>query len=256
MQASPRGRHFPPRPPGRHCSVSEAIHLKKDEKHREATTMLVTSLGFISLNISFFLYFFVFVPQIFHNRHTQHIANLSLTLHFLLFFTYLLDLFYGFAYSLQWQYKTVSCVCLFLIFIQHGQLVRFQFQHQQYKLVIANISLFIISIFSLFYFFIFLHHTLSTTQTASIGYISRVSYVIYSTPQILKNFKLKSTNAINLTFIYLNIILTLLDTLSAWCLDWGWPNKLAAPVMTGMMLVLLLQTHFYSENTMRQPSLA
>ncbi|MBI5448281.1 MAG: PQ-loop repeat-containing protein [Gammaproteobacteria bacterium] len=202
-------------------------------------------VGNISLNISFFLYLILYIPQIIHNRHTEHLLNLSLSMHFLLYTAYLSDLFYGYSSHLPWQYKTVSMVGLSLLIIQHLQLTNHFMKNQKQTKVIFNFLFFIFTLATCYYFFIIQHTELTASTTLIIGSISRAFYLLYCLPQIIKNKILKSANAMSIQFLYLNLSLSILDMISAWCLNWGWPNKISAPVMSLASILMLLQVKKY-----------
>lgn len=205
--------------------------------------MVSTSLlGAISLNTSFVLYLIVYLPQIVHNCTHSHLAQLSIGMHVLLYTAYCLDLLYGFSSHLQWQYQTVSVVGLSLLMVQHLQLT-YYFKTQKKRYWVCFNHLFLLTTIGLMlWFFILKNHLLGHFETQWVGYASRAGFLLYVLPQILKNNTLHSKNAISVSFIYLNICLSILDLISAWCLDWGWPNKLASPIMVCFMLVLLFQT--------------
>jgi uncharacterized protein with PQ loop repeat len=199
-------------------------------------------IGNISLNVSFILYLIVYIPQIIHNRKTVHLAHLSLGLHSCLFLSYTFDLIYGFASHLPWQYKTVSVVGLLMILIQHTQLMRLFIQNQRRSLIKLGILFLVLNSLAIGYFFIINGGALTPQNTLILGVLARIYGLLYSLPQIIKNHISKTTNAISRHFIYLNLTLTLLDSISAWSLNWGWPNKLAAPVSAVLMLTLLFQS--------------
>jgi uncharacterized protein with PQ loop repeat len=208
--------------------------------------MTTAMIGTISLNISFVFYLLVYLPQILHNRKSNHISSLSMGMHFILYSSYCLDLLYGFSCDLQWQYKTVSVVSLTLLVIQHIQITCHY--HTQKKWLLFNFNL--IFIFtagvSIVYFFTVYQASVSELTSQIIGYLSRAGFLIYTLPQIMKNRALKSANAISIKFIYLSLTLSMLDMTSAWCLDWGWPNKLGSPLTMSLMLIMLLQIKKYN----------
>ena len=210
--------------------------------------MLSPSLiGAITLNVSFVLYLLVYVPQILHNRHTHHLAHLSIGMHSLLYMGYCLDLLYGFSHHLQWQYKTVSMVGFSLLVFQHLQLMRYFGMQRKWPWVHMS-GLLLMSALGVLYFFIQQKAQVSENNTLAIGYLSRLCFLLYTLPQIIKNKTLQSANAISLKFIYFSMTLSLLDLISAWCLDWGWPNKLATPIMLSLMGILLMQRKKYGLN--------
>jgi hypothetical protein len=211
---------------------------------------ILSWVGNFSLNISLVLYFIVYIPQIIHNQKANNIAGLSLWLHGLLYFSYLFDVLYGFASSLPLQYKIVSIAGLLLVIIQHIQLLRYFIHQKSYRLVKIGILFFLASFMILYIFFNILSVSYFSLQTVLIfGAIAQVCGLIYCMPQIVKNKYVKSTRAISMYFVYLNLFIAILDTTSAWCLNWGWPNKFAAPVNIFFMLIMLWQHKQYSANS-------
>ena len=216
--------------------------------------MLISTIGNISLNISFVLYLIVYVPQIIHNQTSKNIAQLSLGLHFLLYISYSLDLCYGFSNHLPWQYKTVSVIGLLLVLVQQLQLIQFFVRQRFFFLVNASGLFLLLNCLTTTYFFIVKHGVVDYQTTFMIGSIARLCGLMYCVPQLIKNKMSKSANAISLHFIYLNLFVALLDTISSWCLDWGWPNKLSAPVNIVLMIMMLAQIkkYAYSFNVLKE----
>jgi uncharacterized protein with PQ loop repeat len=206
-------------------------------------------IGNTTLNISFFLYLVVYIPQVLHNRHSSNIAQLSLVMHLLLYTSYCFDLIYGVASHFQWQYKTVSVVGLSLIMLQHLQLTNYFLIKKMPLLVATNVIVLTSTFVGIYYFFIPYEATLNTQTIAIIGSIARLCSLTYCLPQVVKNRMLKSTHAISIRFIVLNLMLAMLDTSSAWCLNWGWPNKLASPLTVLIMSAMLVQVRQYSYRT-------
>lgn len=197
-------------------------------------------IGEISLNCSFILYLLMFVPQIYHNYKSPHIASYSLGMHYILYSSLWLDLVYGFSSGFQWQYKTVSVIGVLLLTIQHLQLTASFLTKKEWPWLIINLVYLVMFTYATFYFFNTIHH-LTERPTAVIGYTSRLGFLLYSLPQIIKNRRTISAQAISITFVHLSLLLACLDTISAWCLDWGWPNKLASPLTIILLLILLMQ---------------
>lgn len=198
-------------------------------------------LGMVSLNIAFVMYLFVFIPQIWHNRHVEHLQNLSPMMHLVLYFGVMFDLFYGFANDFQWQYKAVSIVSLVVLSIQHVQLLQFFYQRAQWRAFFFNLFILLIMISSIYYFLMERHQVLSSWSALTVGYVSRMCYQLYAIPQIIKNIKLQDASAVSRHFLWINTTLLILDTISGWCLDWGWPAKLSPPISLFMMGILLYQ---------------
>ena len=209
------------------------------------TSTSLMMIGRMSLNISFIVYLLVYLPQILHNRRKQHLPSLSLPMHYILCSSYCLDVLYGFSSDLQWQYKTVSIVGLILLIVQHVQLSK-HYQTQNNARVIHYHRLFLLAISTLIlYFFIEKQATLSEQTTQTIGFLSRIGFLMYTVPQIIKNKTLKSTHGISIAFVYLSLTLSILDMTSAWCLDWGWPNKIGPPLTISLSLIMLRQRKKY-----------
>lgn len=208
--------------------------------------MTAYTIGSIALNIGTILYLFVYLPQISHNRKQQHLVNLSLNMHLTFYFAYMLDLIYGFAMHLQWQYKLVSTVGVCFVFIQHCQLTGLYWKSSNNKRIVQIYLLILVgTLIFMSYFFTKLHAHLSMPTIVVIGFVSRILFLSYTVPQIVKNYRLKVANAINMYFICLSLILSVLDVIASWCLDWGWPNKLGTPVMITFLLLLLIQYKKY-----------
>jgi uncharacterized protein with PQ loop repeat len=207
--------------------------------------MISTLVGTISLNISFVLYLVIYWPQIIHNRKPHHLSGLSGCMHYILYSSYCLDLIYGFSRDLQWQYKTVSTMGLLLLTTQHLQITRY-YQSQK-KWLQFTFSLFFTGFIAIVlgYFFIENQANLSKYITQTTGYLARIGFLIYTLPQILKNRTRQSANSISILFLWSSLTLSLLDMISAWCLDWGWPNKLGAPIAMSLVVIMLLQIKKY-----------
>lgn len=221
--------------------INEAMHHP---------TSLLSIAGNFTLNLSFVLYLIVYIPQILHNQRTAHLNQLSFGLHTLLMMSYSFDLLYGFAYHLPWQYKIVSVVGLFLVTIQHVQLIRFFVNIKSTFRLKLSLLLFISNGILLLFFFIPLQSTLSFSATCIVGIIARACGLIYCLPQIIKNSLSKSATALSVKYLYLNLIVALLDTCSAWCLNWGWPNKLASPCSAMLMLTMLFQVKKFEHQSL------
>ena len=202
-------------------------------------------IGAISLNLSFGLYLILYVPQLIHNRKSTNIAQLSLNLHLLLYISYFFDLCYGFSKHLPWQYKTVSVIGLLLIGVQHLQLIKYFIHSGHYFLTQLSILFLIINLGAIYYFFSMAHATLPQQTTLIVGIIARFAGLMYCLPQIIKNKIIQSANGLSVHFLRLNFTLALLDTISSWCLNWGWPNKIAAPISTIFMMIMLSQIKKY-----------
>ncbi len=209
-------------------------------------------LGQFTLNASFILYLMVYLPQIIHNRCKIHLASLSGGMHLSLFCGYLLDLFYGYSKCLPWQYKTVSIVGIFLLLIQHLQLINHHKQQKQILKLISHILMLFAAIIITWIFFTSLHQQISVETTNILGYTARFFFLIYLIPQLIKNKRRPASQAISHYMIYLSLILCICDGISAWCLDWGWPNKIAGPFTLIILITLLKQQNTRKLSTIKK----
>ena len=187
------------------------------------------------------------IPQIIHNQKSRHIGGLSLWLHFLLYVSYSFDMVYGIADQMPLQYRMVSVVGLCLVMMQHIQLLKFHVLRRSYLLVKLGF-LFLVTHAVLYYvFFSKLNTTgFSANSILLLGIVARGCEIIYCVPQIFKNRISRSASAVSRHFIYLSLFVAVLETLSAWCLDWEWPNKVVAPLSMLVMFIILLQHYKYS----------
>lgn len=196
-------------------------------------------IGLFSLNISFVLHLILYLPQVLHNRRDAHIQYLSINMHLILFFCYFLDIFYGFASNMQWQYRTVSIVGFSLLVIQYTQIIYYLITNGNKHLSRIHTLILASSICCVYYFFANLNGIISVTETLLAGYISKGLFIISTIPQIIKNWRVKNKSAISIYFILLSITIACLDTITAWTLNWGWPNKLTSPIMIFMLAMML-----------------
>jgi len=207
--------------------------------------MPVETLGNLTLNLAFVLYLIVYVPQIRHNTNSTHLAQLSTSLHILLMTSFVLDLIYGFLKPLPWQYRAVSMVALSLLGVQQLQLMQLA-RKRGHVVLFKNLSFFALSlVLILAGFFYFDTRFYSSKSIFLIGWLSRIGFLSYTVPQIIQNHRLNSAQALSTTFLSLSLFLSLLDLTSAWCLDWGWPNKLGTPFTISLTLILLWQKKRY-----------
>ena len=214
-----------------------------------------TELGNLSLNISFFLYLIVYLPQIHHNRKPEYLKQLSLNLHVIIIASFTLDYMYSVLMPLPWQYQIISIIALCLLSIQHLQLMQLAWANQKRKRFL-HLSVFLSAIVFVLACFFYLGPThYSRNMTLFIGYIARVGFLTYVLPQIIRNYRLASADALNPLFLILSLCLSSLDLISAWCLDWGWPNKLGTPLNILLTLLLIWQKNHYHNPTLKTSKL-
>lgn len=204
-------------------------------------------IGNVSLNVSSFFYLILLIPQVVHNQKSQNIAGLSLWLHLLLYVSYSSDLLYAFADAMPLQYKMVAIFGLILVMTQHLQLLKFYIKQKYYVLTKLGLLFLMAHCALSYYLFVLLSQgPLNQKFVLVLGLMARGCEIIYCVPQIIKNEIYKSADAMSIHFIYLNILLAVLDTISAWCLNWEWPNKLVAPLSVIIMFIIYWQNKKYA----------
>ena len=206
--------------------------------------MTLTFYGMLSLNVSFVLYLLVYFPQVRHNRTLAHIQSLSTGMHVLLFSGYILDLLYGFLSHYPWQYKMVSCVGVVLLLIQHMQLIHLFWKRRAFIRVGFYLLGLMFAIMGGAYVLLNTEVFVSD-QIVFFGLFSRGFFLSYTVPQFLKNKALNSAVALSTSFVILSLAIACLDTISAWALDWGWPNKIGSPISILLTSCLLYQIKKY-----------
>lgn len=216
--------------------------------------MQTHTIGEISLNISFFLYLFLYVPQFIRNIRYKKLNDMSLGFHALLLIASTADFYYGFGRIHQWQYRFVTLLMFALVFAQHIQLFYYRqyFKHGTAKLVLLTIFMTIM--------FLFLIPTLMHPQHWMflfiwMGWLERIADWGYCIPQFFKNRSIAKADAISPTFLILAILTPICDSISAWCLNWGPSSLYGAPIAIIMHAVLLAQWyHGIRKNTGLQPA--
>jgi len=186
------------------------------------------------------------MTQIAHNQKQSNLDGLSKWMHILMYFAYSLDLVYGFHSELPWQYRLISATGWLLLTIQHIQLIYHFKLKKMHGFAHCYYSLLLIVFVALIYFIG--QEPFPVTMISIIGYISQIGFVIAMIPQIIKSKHLKSAQAINITYILFNIVLSFLDLVSAWKLGWGWPNKTGSAALFVLMTILLIQHRQYYSN--------
>ena len=197
-------------------------------------------IGEVALNISFVLYFFFYVPQIIHNFRSNKIGHLSLGFHALLFISATADLYYGFGRITQWQYQVVSVVMFVCLLIQHIQLCKHVDSFRHGRLIMWMLSGLIVLMLGLLWVTL-LHSTSHLFLFVTMGWVERLGYWLYVIPQLMKNIKSNSADAISPVFLIIAIVTAICDTISAWCFAWGPSSLYGAPVAIVLHVLLLWQ---------------
>lgn len=204
-------------------------------------------LGQISLNLSFLMYMFLYLPQVIHNQRQSSLEGLSPWMHLTLYSAYSLDLLYGCGQNLPWQYCAVSFIGWGLLTIQHLQFICYFSHSKQISIQRIFYGLFIFTSFILIWSIN--KKPFTSLSLNYIGYIAQINFVIAFIPQIIRSMQLQSAHALNFLYILLNFSLAGLDCISAWQLKWGWPNKLGSGCLVLLTGILLLQRRTYAKNS-------
>lgn len=208
-------------------------------------------IGEVSINLSLFVYFIWFLPQIRVNFKRRSTEGLSMFMHGLLCIGYIADLMYGFGRHMPWQYRMVTCSGLASLAVQHYQFGRFGLHKNTEKISYIFIS--VACLILLGYAFYNLDLTRRSKNFYDIaGVISNASWFCYVIPQIIKNYKNKSVEGLSLSFVLFSIILSVCDAVSAWTLGWDYPSKIGAPLTLIKKSVLLMQMKYYKNKQPRQ----
>ena len=205
------------------------------------------TIGEITLSLSTLVYFCWFIPQIWLNFRRKNINGLSFWMHSLLLFGYTADLLYGFGRHMQWQYRFVTITGLFFLFIQHSQFARYGLQTrlQKNSFMFVSIAVGIAFIYAVLNFTV-LHHGKKYYDIA--GFVSDLCWMTYLFPQMIKNYRAKSTIGLSIGFVVLDLTLSALDITSTFTLHWDWPSVLSECVTVLKKSVLLFQIFYYRNN--------
>lgn len=197
--------------------------------------MSPTTIGAVSLNISFVLYLVHYLPQLIHNQRQNRLAQMSLGFHYLLVLSYISDLNYGYGLGLPWQYRLVSIIGLCCVLIQHAQLAKLYQSLINFK--IMTCVFFVLLLLSVI--------AISTHFPAAyylvMGYMAQVAGLFYFMPQIIKNYRSGTVMALSLSFLVLDLICYACDNVSAWALNWPMPSKIGALMSLLLITVLIIQ---------------
>ena len=201
-------------------------------------------IGEITLSISSIVYFIWFLPQLWMNFKRKNTDGLSLWMHGLLLLGYSADLLYGFGRHMEWQYRAVTIVGLLCLFVQHLQFARYGMHSKAIKINFTALTVMVLIVFIYAVMnFTVLHHGKRYYDIA--GFISDVCWMIYLFPQIVKNFRQKSTEGLSISFVVLSIVISVLDMTSTFALHWDWPSVLSSSVTLFKKLILVLQVFYY-----------
>lgn len=205
------------------------------------------TIGEISLNISTAIYIIWFIPQLKLTFTRKNTSGLSLLMHSILMLGYIADLMYGFGRHLPIQYRMVTMIGLCSLLIEHYQFARYGLKTLTEKRLYLSISLgFLMLFFAVLYnIFVDVH---SKTYYNVAGFVSMICWLAFMWPQIIKNFVNKSTQGLSTGFVYLSVITSICDIISAYALNWALPSKIGAPIGMIKKSILLSQCYYYKED--------
>ncbi|MDF1796709.1 MAG: PQ-loop repeat-containing protein [Coxiellaceae bacterium] len=203
----------------------------------------VTMIGEWSLRISAALYFIWFMPQILLTFRYQSTDGLSIKMHGLLLLGYCADLIYGFGLHMPWLYRAVTLSGLLGLLLQQWQF--FYFNRRHVKAIFSIDACLLIVITALW--LILKNSLLNKTFFDCTGFISVITGFVYAWPQIIKNHRQQSAQAISLWFIIIALFTSVLDMASAVALGWDWPSKIG-PLLALFSHGVLLWQSLYLTN--------
>lgn len=201
------------------------------------------TIGNLSLNCSFIIYCMVYIPQLIYNQKNKNLPELSLGLHSLFYLSFIFDFIYAFAHPFSWQYQVVSVIGFVAALIQHLQLLKWFIVQKKLAVIKLIFLMLVFNIAFFFYCFCLGKANLSAVFVIFCGTVARVTGLVAWLPQIIKNHKKKIHKSHSRAYLVLYSMVTGLDCISAWSLNWGWPNKIAAPVTLVFLLTILGQTY-------------
>jgi uncharacterized protein with PQ loop repeat len=210
-------------------------------------------IGEITLSVSSVIYFIWFLPQLWLNFKRKNTDGLSLWMHGLLLLGYSADLLYGFGRHMQWQYRAVTIVGLICLCVQHIQFARFGLHTRVIKnnFIFLTALVVIVFLYALLNFTLF-HHGKKYYDMA--GFVSSACWMTFLFPQMIKNFRLQSTEGLSNGFVELAILLSLLDLTSAMMLHWDLPSLINPCVSLLKKSVLVFQILYYrKKGLVREP---
>lgn len=213
------------------------------------------TLGNITLNISLIAYCICFIPQILLNFKRKSTQGLSMLMFGILTIGYLSDLMYGFGRDMQWQYRLTTLIGLGSLAISHYQFGHYGLYHSNQKRLYITLNIFYVGL--LCYAIIAIQANFYSKDFYNlIGMLANLCWVSYMLPQIIKNYLNRSTEGLSTVFVSFAIFLNICDSVSAWTLDWGYPNKIGSASILLGNLFLLLQVKYYAKQLKSFPTLA
>lgn len=197
-------------------------------------------IGNIALNISFAIYLVLYLPQVIYNFRRRSTEGLSFMMHVILMIGYTADMMYGFGRHMQLQYCLVSLIGLACLVVQHIQIGFYS----KFSVNYAAATVLLLAWFS-YALYAIVGPVLPAHDYINAGYVAWGTGVLYTFPQIWKNYRFASTVGVSLVFVAFDIVSSSCDSISAWCLNWDLPSKLGSPIECALGFILLIQMYYF-----------
>lgn len=208
--------------------------------------MLPAAWGQITVQLSFFAYIGMLLPQLLYNLRRKSVHGLSWLMHFILFCGCICDAGYGLGRLMPWQYYSITIFNIFVLSIQHFQFYIYSRRALPRFYFAATI----------FLSFLLICVAASLRNKAAnqdlflgFGYVGTTAWLLNSLPQITVNWRLQSTAGVSFLFVVIGLLAMLCDTVSAYSLGWGLPNKIGGPISVTCQAVLLFQFWRYRKGS-------
>ena len=203
-------------------------------------------IGIYTINISFAMHFFVYIPQIIHNRKYKTKMQISALTQCTMLIAYGSNVIFGITHNMPWQYATISLVLLLPTFFQQYQMYFSKSYHKAWHIfaiiwaitIVVVVSLYLMSNhWSASFNYIFDKITYQTVNIAS------TIYMVYWLPQIYRNFKNKTANGFAMIFLYIGLTEAVLNSFTA--IAYKYPLiSLITGIEVGIMLIIVMYQHY------------
>lgn len=203
-------------------------------------------IGHVTLNISVLIYVVLYLPQVLRNLKRKSTDGVSYLMHLILMVGYLSDLLYGIGRHMQWQYILVSVTGLICLSLQHIQFGRYGGLTKSFlfgTVIVVSCLLFVV---------VALSYALPARVYIQAGVIAWITGIVYTLPQIWKNYRFSAAWGVSIVFVYLDILCSSCDTASAWTLGWDYPSKIGSPIELVLGCCLLAQVMYLRRAKTRQ----
>jgi hypothetical protein len=208
--------------------------------------MTLAKLTNYTLYISFVLYVSLLLPQVFYNLKRRSVDGLSWGMHLLLITSYIFDIGFSVGTLMPWQYYAIPMTEVPILMVQHVQFKVYRREYQPRGYVIITISLLLLAITMIA---LLSRRAQYAYLFPLFGFVSLTGWSIANIPQIILNFRSRSTEGLVVSYAFVSCIAHSSDIISAYGLNWGIPIKIGSPFAFLLGLILISQYYYY-----RQPS--